>query len=201
VLWLLVLRHLGWWEGLFVPWDGFVGAAVCALRVSFRGSVVVVVVVLVERWVDNGLEESVVWLVLYDGSEAVAWLSLGLYDAQRLSLGFRLGCTTLRGCRLAFTTLEAVLYDGSEESVAWPLTMLRKRRRLACLGTTVCRLLCRCEDRCVWCSRCRRRLSLCALREAFGVAVVAERRLGGACHGELVLMILSPSREGQLISS
>jgi hypothetical protein len=38
----------------------------------------------------------------------------------------------------------------------------------------------------------RRRLS--SLQEAFSVAVELYRRLvGGACHGELVVMILSPS--------
>jgi hypothetical protein len=61
----------------------------------------------------DGSEESVAWLGLYDGSEAVAWLVrrlgggvawLGLYDAWRLLLGW---------------------YDGSEEAVAWLVLVQR----------------------------------------------------------------------------
>jgi hypothetical protein len=83
----------------------------------------------------DGLEESVAWLVLYDGSEdeasrclecttlggcclafhdgseeSVAWLVL--YDSSEDEASRCLECTTLGGCRLAF-------HDGSEESVAW----------------------------------------------------------------------------------
>jgi hypothetical protein len=58
--------------------------------------------------------EAVTWLVLYDGSEAVAWLSLGLYDAQRLSLGWDNGSVAW-----------LVVYDGLE-AVAWPFTTAQR---------------------------------------------------------------------------
>jgi hypothetical protein len=77
------------------------------------------------------------------------------------------------------------VFDGLEEAVAWlvdaRIDAFGQRRGGGCrLLLTACRTV-------------RRRLSLDAV-------VVVDRRLVGACHGELVL-ILSPSREGRLISS